>query len=160
MAKKITISAELEELSWEELSVSERELVVEAKKISQDAYAPYSNFQVGAAILMKSGIVLKSSNQENVSFPVGVCAERLLLGFAGANHPNDPVLQMAIVAKKIGQEKWATVSPCGLCRQTISETEMRFGQAIELLILLPNGNVLKVPGIQALLPFKFEDLNG
>ncbi|MBN3583980.1 cytidine deaminase [Algoriphagus aestuarii] len=160
MAKKIIISAELEELSWEELTISERELLDEAKKISHDAYAPYSDFQVGAAALLASGLILKSSNQENVSFPVGVCAERLVLGFAGANYPKDPVRQLAIVAKKAGQEKWATVSPCGLCRQTISESERRFDQAIELLILLPSGNVLKVPGIEALLPFKFEDLNG
>lgn len=160
MSKKIIISAELEELTWSELSVEDQALLTEAKKISESAYAPYSNFLVGAAALLNSGLVLKSNNQENVSFPVGVCAERSLLAFAGANHSDDPVKKLAIVAKRRGEEVWATVSPCGLCRQTISEVEMRFDQPIILLILKPNGNVIKVPGIQSLLPFKFEDLNG
>ena len=160
MGKKIVITAELEELSWTELSEKDQSLLTEAKKISETAYAPYSNFLVGAAALLNSGLILKSSNQENVSFPVGVCAERSLLGYAGANHAEDPVKKLAIVAKRRGEEDWATVSPCGLCRQTISEVEMRFDQPIILLILKPNGNVIKVPGIQSLLPFKFEDLNG
>jgi len=160
MGKKIKISAELEELAWEELGNDDQKLILEAKSISNDAYAPYSNFQVGAAAKLNSGRILKSSNQENVSFPVGVCAERLLLGYAGANYPEDPVKKLAIVAKRKGEEEWASVSPCGLCRQTISETEMRFNQKITLLILTPQGHILKIPGIQALLPFKFEDLNG
>ncbi|MBN3521567.1 cytidine deaminase [Algoriphagus lutimaris] len=160
MGKKIKISAELEELAWEELENEDQELILEAKAISEDAYAPYSNFHVGAAAILNSGRILKSSNQENVSFPVGVCAERLLLGYAGANFPGDPIKKLAIVAKRKGEEVWASVSPCGLCRQTISETEVRFNQAITLLILTSEGQVLKIPGIQALLPFKFEDLNG
>jgi cytidine deaminase len=160
MSKKITITSELEELTWDELTLEDQSLIIRAKVISDNAYAPYSEFHVGAAAILNSGKILQSSNQENVSFPVGVCAERSLLGFAGANHPNDPVKKLAIVARRKGEENWASVSPCGLCRQTISETEMRFNQAIILLILKPNGNVLKVPGIQALLPFKFDDLNG
>lgn len=159
MSKKIIITSELEELTWAELSVEDQALLTEAKKISESAYAPYSNFLVGAAALLNSGLMLKSNNQENVSFPVGVCAERSLLAFAGANHSEDPVKKLAIVAKRRGEEVWAMVSPCGLCRQTISEVEMRFDQPIILLILKPNGNVIRVPGIQSLLPFKFEDLN-
>jgi len=160
MSKKITITAELEELTWDELSSGDQILINRAKTISGDAYAPYSGFHVGAAVLLNSGIILQSSNQENVSFPVGVCAERLLLGFSGANHPKDPIKKLAIVARRKGEENWASVSPCGLCRQTISETEMRFNQAIILLILMPSGTILRVPGIQSLLPFKFDDLNG
>lgn len=160
MGKRIKIAAELEELTWDELGGEDQSLLMEAKVISEKAYAPYSNFHVGAAVLLNSGKILKSSNQENVSFPVGVCAERLVLGYAGANFPNDPVKKLAIVAKREGEEEWASVSPCGLCRQTISETEKRFNQSITLLILKPGGQVLKIPGIQALLPFKFEDLNG
>ncbi|WP_296698994.1 cytidine deaminase [Algoriphagus sp.] len=159
MGKKIIITAELEELTFNELSVEDQTLLTEAKNISNSAYAPYSNFLVGAALVLNSGLVIKSNNQENVSFPVGVCAERSLLGYAGANHPNDPVKTLAIVAKRRGEDVWANVSPCGLCRQTISEVEMRFNQSIILLILKPDGNVIKVPGIQSLLPFKFEDLN-
>ncbi len=160
MGKKITITSELEELAWDELTIEDQTLIEKAKAISEDAYAPYSEFHVGAAVLLDSGEILQSSNQENVSFPVGVCAERSLLAFVGANHPKDPIKKLAIAARRKRDEVWASVSPCGLCRQTISETELRFNQAIILLILLPNGNVLRVPGIQALLPFKFDDLNG
>lgn len=159
MGRKLTLSAEMEEVTWEELTQEEQNLISEAKEISEHAYAPYSNFQVGAALVLNSGFLLKSSNQENVSFPVGVCAERSLLGYAGANYPNDPVKKIAIVARRTGEEDWASVSPCGLCRQAISETEMRFKQKVELLILKPDGNVLKICGMKTLLPFKFEDLN-
>jgi cytidine deaminase len=160
MSKKITITAEIVELTWDELSLEDQNLIIRAKAISEDAYAPYSDFHVGAAVQLNSGEILQSSNQENVSFPVGVCAERSLLGFVGANYSNDPVKKLAIAARRKGEEAWASVSACGLCRQTISETEMRFNQSITLLILKPNGNVLRIPGIQALLPFKFDDLNG
>lgn len=160
MSKKLKIETEIEECTWDELSEVEQTLIGRAKSISKDAYAPYSKFHVGAALLLNSGEILQSSNQENVSFPVGVCAERLLLGFAGANFPNSPVKKMAIVAQRSGEEEWASVSPCGLCRQTISETEMRFNQPIELLILKPDGHVIKVPGVASILPFKFDDLNG
>lgn len=160
MSKKITITAELEEFTWDELSHDDQILINKSKAISDDAYAPYSEFHVGAAVQLNSGKILQSSNQENVSFPVGVCAERLLLGFAGANHPKDPIKKLAITARRKGDEIWASVSPCGLCRQTISESEKRHNQEIILLILMPTGNVLRVQGIQSLLPFKFDDLNG
>src|SRR5690606_6841241 len=98
MSKKIKIEAEFEELAWEELTIAEQQLMMRARKVSEKAYAPYSNFQVGAAARLESGEILQSSNQENVSFPVGVCAERLVLGYAGANFPDLAVKQIAIVA--------------------------------------------------------------
>ena len=98
------------------------------------------------------------SNQENVSFPVGVCAERLVLGYAGANFPDLAVTEIAIVARRKGDEIWAGVSPCGLCRQTINEAEMRFNKPMSILFQNPDGSVLRFHGIQTLLPFKFDDL--
>ncbi|EAZ81414.1 cytidine deaminase [Algoriphagus machipongonensis] len=159
MSKKYIISSEVEELDWEELLQEDQELMVQAQEISKNAYAPYSDFQVGAAVRLKSGLILQSSNQENVSFPVGVCAERLVLGYAGANYPLDPVMKIAIVAKRKGEDSWASVSPCGMCRQAINETELRFNKLMEILILKADHKILKVQGIQALLPFKFDDLN-
>lgn len=157
--KKINLNSEIEDLSPDELDHIEQALLSRAQAISKMAYAPYSGFHVGAAVLLENGEVLQSSNQENVSFPTGVCAERLLLGYAGANYPNSAPVMLAIVAQRAGEEGWAGVSPCGICRQTINEVENRFGKPIILLILQANGNVLRIKGIADLLPLKFDDLN-
>lgn len=157
--KKINLSTEIEELLPEELEAMERLLIDRAKEISKRAYAPYSGFHVGAAVLLENGEILQSSNQENASFPTGVCAERLLLGYAGANYPDVAPTLLAIVAQRAGEEVWAGVSPCGVCRQTINEAENRFEKPITLLILCPNEQVLRIKGISNLLPLKFDDLN-
>lgn len=157
--KKINLSTEIEELLPEELSTMEKLLIDRAKDVSKRAYAPYSGFHVGAAVLLENGEILQSSNQENVSFPTGVCAERLLLGYAGANYPDSPPSLLAIVAQRAGEEIWAGVSPCGVCRQTINEVENRFEKPITMLILCSNGHVMRIKGIANLLPLKFDDLN-
>ncbi|OOG74342.1 cytidine deaminase [Algoriphagus sp. A40] len=156
--KKINLNSELEELSPEELDYIEQALLSRAQTIAKIAYAPYSGFLVGAAVLLENGEVLQSSNQENVSYPVGTCAERLVLGYAGANYPTSAPVMMAIVAQRAGEEGWAEVSPCGMCRQAINESENRFGKPITLLILRANGNVLRIKGISELLPLKFDKL--
>jgi len=160
MSKKIQFVTEYEELAWEELPESSQQVMMKARLIAETAYAPYSDFQVGAAIRLTSGEILQSSNQENVSFPVGICAERLVLGYAGANFPEQAVEELAIVAKRKGDEVWASVSPCGLCRQSINEVELRFQKQISILIQKSDGIVIRFSGIRSLLPFKFEDLNG
>ncbi|MDO8965565.1 MAG: cytidine deaminase [Algoriphagus sp.] len=157
--KKIILNSEIEELSPEELDHIEQALLSRAQTISKLAYAPYSNFNVGAALLLENGEVLQSSNQENVSYPVGTCAERIVLGYAGANYPTSAPVMLAIVAHRAGEEKWAGVSPCGMCRQAINETENRFKKPITMLILSASGTVLRIKGISALLPIKFDDLN-
>ena len=156
--KKINLNSEIEELSPEELDHIEQALLSRAQTISKMAYAPYSGFNVGAAVLLENGEVLQSSNQENVSFPAGVCAERLLLGYAGANYPKSAPVILAIVAQRAGEETWAEVSPCGICRQTINEVENRFAKPITILILRANGNVFRIKGISELLPLKFDKL--
>ncbi|MFN3997955.1 cytidine deaminase [Algoriphagus sp.] len=157
--KKIELNSTMEELSPTELDHIEQALLSRAQAISKLAYAPYSHFNVGAAVLLENGEVLQSSNQENVSYPVGTCAERILLGYAGANFPNSAPVMLAIVAQRAGEETWAGVSPCGMCRQAINETENRYQKPITMLILCANGNVLRIKGISALLPIKFDDLN-
>jgi cytidine deaminase len=157
--KKINLISEIEELSPEELDHVEQTLLSRAQSVSKMAYAPYSGFHVGAAVLLENGEVLQSSNQENVSFPAGSCAERLLLGYAGANYPHSAPVIIAIVARRVGEDAWAEVSPCGICRQTINEVEKRFGKAVTLLVLKANGNILRIKGISNLLPLKFNDLN-
>ncbi|WP_343853885.1 cytidine deaminase [Algoriphagus jejuensis] len=155
--KKIILSSEIEELSPEELDHVEQTLLSRAQSVAKMAYSPYSDFQVGAAVLLENGEVFQSSNQENVSFPAGSCAERLVLGYAGANYPNSAPVMLAIVAKRAADENWADVSPCGICRQTINEAEKRFGKSVTVLILTATGNILRVRGISPLLPLKFND---
>ncbi|WP_243739662.1 cytidine deaminase [Algoriphagus boseongensis] len=156
--KKVEVKTEIEELMLDELNSIEQNLISRAQEISKQAYAPYSGFHVGAAVLLENGEILQSSNQENVSFPTGVCAERLVLGYAGANFPNSAPIMLAVVAQRGGEETWAGVSPCGICRQTINEVENRFQKSVTMLFLGPNGLVRRVKGISQLLPLKFDDL--
>ena len=157
--KKITDTIELEELSISELNPLEASLLQRAQEISKKAYAPYSNFHVGAAVTLDNGEIYQSSNQENVSFPVGTCAERLLLGYVGANFPEQIPQMLAIVAQRAGEDSWAGVSPCGMCRQAINEVENRYQSPITILLLQANGTILRFQGIRHLLPLKFDDLH-
>ncbi|WP_035464283.1 cytidine deaminase [Algoriphagus vanfongensis] len=156
--KYLDSNQKIEVLALQELSPEEMKLLQRAQEISKNSYSPYSHFHVGAAVLLENGEILQSSNQENVSFPSGVCAERLVLGYAGANFPDLAPKMMAVVAQRDGEESWAGVSPCGNCRQTINETENRFGKEITMLFLQPGGEVYRVHGISTLLPLKFDDL--
>lgn len=156
--EKLTQSNEIEVLTLADLTQEELQLLEKAKWICNQAYAPYSNFQVGAAVLLENGEILQSSNQENVSFPAGVCAEQLVLGYAGANFPDQAVKILAIAARRKGDEVWAKVSPCGICRQNINEVEQRFKSPIRMVFLRPDGLVYRMEGIKHLLPLKFDDL--
>lgn len=157
--KKICTTLELEELTFSELNPLEVTLLQRAKEVSKKAYAPYSKFNVGAAVALANGEIYQSSNQENVSFPVGTCAERLLLGYVGANFPDQAPQVLAIVAQRTGETSWAGVSPCGMCRQAINEVENRYHTPLTILLLRANETVLRIQGIQQLLPLKFDDLN-
>lgn len=160
MRKKINFTVSLEIIQKEEWSKDEIELVNHAKIAVQNAHAPYSKFMVGAALMLDNGKIFSANNQENVSFPVGVCAERAVLSYAMANHPEIRPVKLLVVAKRKDDKVWATVTPCGLCRQTINEYEMKFGHAIEILMLNPQEELLRASGIDQLLPFRFNDLNG
>lgn len=161
MAPKIIKQvSELTEFAWEELDTTKQSLVSAAQQAVEKAYAPYSRFLVGAAVLLDNGNVFAASNQENVSFPVGTCAERLALGYAHGQYPEAKPLKIAIVARRTADPStYAAVTPCGMCRQSISEYEVIFGQEIEILILTPHNTVLIGEGVKHFLPFKFEDLN-
>lgn len=159
MVKKIEINVSLEVFPKEEWLEEDAKLIEKAKSILEYAHAPYSNFLVGAALLLENGEIFSANNQENVSFPVGVCAERAVLSYAMANSPGVRPLKIAIVAKRRIDKQFATVTPCGLCRQTINEYEIKFQSPIEILMLNPQEEILKASGIEQLLPFRFNDLN-
>ncbi|MFD2033166.1 cytidine deaminase [Belliella marina] len=159
MTKKIEIKVSLEVFSKEEWTEEDAGLIEKARSVLENAHAPYSNFLVGAALLLEDGNVFAANNQENASFPVGICAERAVLSYAMGNFPHVRPLKIAIVAKRRLDGELATVTPCGLCRQTINEYEVKFNHPIEILMLNPQEEILKASGIDQLLPFKFNDLN-
>ena len=140
-----------------ELSDVERSLVQQAIDATDRSYAPYSNFHVGAAILLKNGTTIMGCNQENAAFPSGICAERSAIFAAGAQFPNQPVMMLAIAARnENGELQEDPVSPCGPCRQVIIETETRFKQPVRIL-LYGKKHVYVIDGIRQLMPLSFTE---
>lgn len=141
--------------SIEELSAADRDLVLAAREASGNAYAPYSNFNVGAALILENGIVIKGNNQENADFTDGLCAERVALFYANANYPNVRVEAMAVSVKNKNGLLKEPAKPCGSCRQAIVETETRFNHPIRL-ILDGARKIMVVENGDSLLPFAFK----
>ena len=138
----------------EELPVNDRNLLTEARRITAQAYAPYSGFHVGAAILLDNGKVVSGNNQENSAYPSGLCAERVTLFYANANYPESAVKTIAISAAKNGDLVKEPVKPCGGCRQALAEAEVRFENPIRI-ILDGRDKVLVLNGVESLLPLSF-----
>jgi cytidine deaminase len=159
MNKKIEVIVSLEVIPKNNWTDEEAMLISKAKEILELAHAPYSKFQVGASLLLENGEVFTGNNQENVSFPVGVCAERAVLSYVMGNFPNIRPVKIAIAAKRMGEIGYAYVTPCGMCRQMINEYEIKFGSPIEILMLNGHDEILKAVGIEQLLPFRFHNLN-
>lgn len=159
MRKKIEMNVSLEVYPPQEWTDEDRILTEMAKAIMEKAHAPYSDFLVGAALLLDNGEMYAANNQENVSFPVGVCAERAVLSYAVGNRPQSRPVKIIIAAKRRLSKRYATVTPCGLCRQTINEYEIKFNRPIQIMMLHPEGNLLVAPSVETLLPFRFNDLN-
>ncbi|MFV0565641.1 MAG: cytidine deaminase [Flavobacteriaceae bacterium] len=130
-------------------------LMEKAIEARQKAYAPYSNFYVGAALLLDNGETIAGSNQENASYPSGLCAERTAIFYAGAQYPNAKVLKMAISAASQNQTTNIPVPPCGACRQSIAEYEIKQGHPIEIYFMGETGQVLKSHSLSNLLPLMF-----
>jgi cytidine deaminase len=139
-----------------ELPEADAELLDKARQAVRLAYAPYSRFRVGAAAFMADGSVCVGSNQENASFPVGLCAEGVLLANASANHPGVAVKSLAVTyeGEGIGNDK--PLSPCGVCRQKISEQEQRFKSPIRLILGGLKGEVYVFESAGVLLPLTFK----
>lgn len=148
------ICCRVEELSWNELSEGERALVESAKEATSGTYSPYSKFAVGAALRLSNGEVVKGSNQENVSYPCGLCAERTALFYANATFPNDSVDMLAIAAQNASGFLPSPITPCGACRQALLETEKRFGKPISIL-LYGTERIYRVDSVASLLPLQF-----
>lgn len=139
----------------EELPQEYQNLVAEAKKQTQNAYAPYSQFQVGAAVLLNNGMIITGNNQENAAYPSGLCAERVALFAANSQHLNTPVKAIAIAAYTDNKFTSNPITPCGGCRQVLQEAENRFQQDIEIL-LYGEKEVLLIKNAASLLPLAFK----
>ncbi|NOT52347.1 MAG: cytidine deaminase [Chitinophagaceae bacterium] len=130
-------------------------LLREAKSVTEQAYAPYSNFHVGAVAMLENGEVVAGTNQENASYPVGICAERVLLGSVATLHPNVAIKSIAISYNSDEIKSDHPISPCGMCRQALLEYETRLKKPIRLILGGMEGNVFIIETANQLLPFAF-----
>ena len=152
--KKIELSFILAHLS--ELSAQEQQLVANAKAAFKTAYAPYSGFLVGASVLLENGEVINGSNQENVAYPSGLCAERVALFYAGAKFPDVKINTVAISVLSKNFEVKDVISPCGACRQVMAEYEEKQHRPIKVILHSPTDEVLIANKVEDLLPFMFK----
>ncbi|NTU95122.1 MAG: cytidine deaminase [Bacteroidales bacterium] len=154
--KSISISYK-EYFRNEGLELKDKELLDRAKKASEGAYAPYSNFNVGAAVRLSNGEIIAASNQENAAYPSGLCAERVAIFYAHAKFPDASVESIAVTASVGGHVCETPTYPCGACRQVLAESEMRSGSPIRVIV---GGEKFTqvMDSISALLPFTFDNL--
>ncbi|WP_297097370.1 cytidine deaminase [uncultured Draconibacterium sp.] len=139
----------------EELPESDQKLLLAAREASKNAYAPYSKFCVGAALLLENGEVITGSNQENADFTDGICAERVALFYANSTYPDQAVKAIAVTAKNSHGFLEFPAQPCGSCRQVLVETETRYNQPIRV-ILDGKKHIQVLEGADNLLPFAFK----
>ena len=139
-----------------ELPESMRDLMEQAIAIRKKAYAPYSKFRVGAAILLDNGKVVLGSNQENAAYPSGLCAERVAIFQVGAIYPDNNIVSMAITAASDTNQTLTPIPPCGACRQSIAEYEFKQDEPIEIYFMGEIGAIYKSDSLKNLLPFSFD----
>ena len=142
-------------LNFEELEADDARLFESARRATDDAYAPYSKFRVGVAVRLENGKIITGSNQENASFPAGICAERVTLSAASAAYPGIAVKVLALTYINGSGESSHPISPCGICRQTLAEYEQRFGRSIRLVLGGFSGEIYVINRATDLLPFAF-----
>jgi len=154
--KKLNISYE-EYGKDEKLLDADGNLVAEAVKALSGSYAPYSEFHVGAALLLANGKIVRGSNQENAAYPSGLCAERVALFHASSEYPEQTVVSLAITGKSDNFITTNPITPCGSCRQVIAETEKKQGSEIRIIMKGEKGVARIVEGIDSLLPMVFHE---
>lgn len=141
--------------SMEELPIEAQELMEKAIAATDTAYAPYSGFHVGAAARLADGTIVTGSNQENLAYPSGLCAERTALFSASATHPDVAVAALAVVGRT-SEGGLTEASPCGACRQVFAEYERRYGRCIDYFFYLDGGRIRRIKGTEKLIPFTFK----
>lgn len=139
-----------------ELSMEDKLLMDKAVEARKKAYAPYSKFNVGAALLLENNEIVLGNNQENAAYPSGMCAERVAIWKAGSEFPGVKILKLAITASSSIKKVDKPVGPCGACRQSLSEYEIKQQQPFEVLFMGEVGEVVKTQSLLSLLPFSFD----
>lgn len=142
--------------SIDELDKETQSLIQKAKDVVKNAYAPYSKFSVGAAVLLENGEIITGTNQENAAYPLGLCAERVALFYANSQFPNVPVVAMAVSTFVNEHYSEIPTPPCGACRQVILESEMRFNKPIKI-IMAAMKKIVVIENAKALLPLNFDE---
>ncbi|MDQ3072730.1 MAG: cytidine deaminase [Bacteroidota bacterium] len=138
----------------DQIPADEQVLILKAVEALSSAYAPYSGFDVGAAALLDNGVMVPGSNQENIAYPSGMCAERVALFATGAQYPGVRIKALAICCRPNGEEE-QLISPCGACRQVMYESEARQGSDIKLYVFVAGGQIYRADNLHSLLPFPF-----
>ena len=141
--------------SLDQLELRDRELAQAAIEATKGSYAPYSNFNVGAAVRLDNGQIVKGSNQENAAYPSGLCAERTAIFWANSQYPDKAIEMLAIAARTEQGELEKPITPCGACRQVILETEKRFNTPMRIILYGSKECYIVEDGIKSLLPFSF-----
>lgn len=154
--EKYEIKSEVCVFQEGELSAQDSELIEAAKKATENSYSPYSQFKVGAALRLANGTVVTGSNQENASYPLGLCAERTAIFHAQHTYPDQPIVALAIAAFANGHFYPEPISPCGACRQVMLEVENRYKHPMRVMLYGASGTHV-VQTVKDLLPFQFVD---
>lgn len=154
--KEMILQTKVKVCSYDEFSADDREIVDAARAATANSYAVYSKFNVGAAVRLEGGVIVKGSNQENAAYPSGLCAERTTLFWANSQYPDRAVLTLAIAARTDNGELAIPIPPCGACRQVILETEKRYGKAIRIILFGTKESYIIEDGIKALMPLSFD----
>jgi cytidine deaminase len=155
--KEISITTQFSVFdSIEELPIDIQNLMEQAISVRKKAYAPYSKFRVGTALLLDNGKIVLGSNQENAAYPSGLCAERVAVFQSGAIYPDAKILKMVITAASDTNTTTAPIPPCGSCRQSIAEYEIKQESPIEIYFMGEVGAVYKSASLKNLLPFMFD----
>lgn len=149
------ISTKIQVLTYNELNLEDKKVVDLAKEATKSSYTPYSHFNVGAALLLDNGVLIKGANQENAAF-AGICAERSACYNAGANYPGVGIKKVAVTAFQNGDFVQEPCSPCGVCRQALLEFEVQAGHPIEVL-LVGRDTIYRLDSIKSLLPLSFTE---
>ncbi|MFD2513638.1 cytidine deaminase [Pontibacter locisalis] len=155
MASELNINISIDVLEPSELTEQELQAMQLAHEAANDAYAPYSNFLVGAALVLEDGSMFKGSNQENAAYPSGLCAERTALFAMSAHHPNKKIKLLAVTARRRSDKEFMPAMPCGACRQVMAEYEFKQQEAVPVLLQALDGKFYRFKSVADLLPFQF-----
>ena len=142
--------------TWDDVPENYKTLITEAREALKSSYAPYSNFNVGAALLLNNGKIIRGSNQENASYPIGFCAERTALSAAASLASHEKIKAIAITCSSKHNPVTTPAAPCGICRQTIFEAECKHKQDIEVILMGETGEMYIFRSIKDLLPLHFD----